>query len=117
MKAKIGSIYLSVKDMNRAIDFYENILGTKISFKADRMSGFNFNDYSLLLYNPEIDGGKVEFGNNTIVNFVVDDIKEAEDFVKSKCCEIVMKIEKVEDFMIFQCKDLEGNIIEFFQEL
>ena len=117
MKAKIGSIYLSVKDMNRAIEFYEKILGTNISSKAERMSSFDFNDYSLLLYNPEIDGEKVEFGNNTIVNFVVDNIKEAETFVKSKGCEIVMELEKIENFMIFQCKDLEGNIIEFFQEL
>jgi predicted enzyme related to lactoylglutathione lyase len=48
---------------------------------------------------------------------VVDDIQEAENFVKSKGCEIVMELEKIENFMIFQCKDLEGNIIEFFQEL
>jgi len=103
--------------MNRAIEFYEKVLGTSISSKGERMSSFDFSDYSLLLYNPEVDGEKVEFGNNTIINFIVDDIKEAESFVKSKGCEIVMELEKIENFMIFQCKDLEGNVIEFFQEL
>jgi predicted enzyme related to lactoylglutathione lyase len=103
--------------MNRAIEFYEKILGTNISYKAERMSSFYFDDYSLLLYNPEIDGEKIEFGNNICVNFVVDNIKEAEDLIKSKGCEIVMEIKRIEDSMVFQCKDLEGNIIEFFQEL
>lgn len=115
MKAKIGSIYLSVKDMDRAIDFYENILNKKVSSENERMSSFDFGDFSLLLYNPEVDGEEIEFGNNTIINFEVENIEEIKSFIESKNCEIIMPLEKIETFLIFQCKDLEGNVIEFYQ--
>ena len=37
------------------------------------------------------------------------------ELVKSKDCKIIMPLEKVETFLIFQIEDTEGNIIEFYQ--
>ena len=114
MKPQIKAIYVAVKDMDRAVKFYEDIFDVKVSSKDERMSSFDFDNISFLLFNPAIDGEEVSSGNNVVPNIEVEDINKMLDLVKSKNCEIVMPLEKIETYQIFQIKDTEGNIIEFF---
>jgi predicted enzyme related to lactoylglutathione lyase len=116
MIPQIKAIYIAVKDMNRAVKFYEDIFEVKVSSKNKRMSSFDFNNISLLLYNSAIDDEKVYCGNNVVPNIQVEDINKIIDFIKNKNCEIVMPLEKIEKYLIFQIKDTEGNIIEFYQD-
>jgi len=115
MKPQIKAIYVAVKDMDRAVKFYEDIFDVKVSSKDERMSSFDFDNITFLLFNPKIDGEKVTSGNNVVPNIEVEDINKMLNFVKSKECEIVMPLEKIEKYLIFQIKDTEGNIIEFYQ--
>jgi len=47
---------------------------------------------------------------------MVEDVNKMLELVKSKNCEIVMPLEKIEKYQIFQVKDTEGNVIEFYQK-
>ncbi|MBW2987648.1 VOC family protein [Candidatus Woesearchaeota archaeon] len=115
MKPQIKAIYIAVKDMDRAIKFYEDIFEVKVSSKDKRMSLFEFDNITFLLFDPKIDNEKVSFGNNVVPNIEVDNINKMLELIKSKKCEIVLPLEKVKEYKLFQAKDTEGNVIEFYQ--
>jgi len=115
MKPQIKAIYVTVEDMDRAVKFYEDIFDVKVSSKSERMSSFDFDNISFLLFDPSMDNEKISKGNNVIPNIEVEDINKILELVKSKDCKIIMPLEKVETFLIFQIEDTEGNIIEFYQ--
>jgi predicted enzyme related to lactoylglutathione lyase len=116
MKPKIKAIYLAVKDMNRAVKFYEEIFNVKVSSFDKRMSSFEFDNITLLLFDPSVDNEKVAIGNNVVPNIEVEDINQMLEFVKSKDCKIVMPLENIDKYLIFQIEDTEGNVLEFYQE-
>ncbi len=115
MKPQIKAMYVAVKDMDRAVKFYEGIFDVKVSSKDERMSSFDFDNISFLLFNPTLDGEEIYSGNNVVPNIEVEDVNKILELVKSKNCEIVMPLEMIEKYQIFQIKDTEGNIIEFYQ--
>jgi len=115
VKPQIKALYVAVKNMDRAVKFYEEIFDVKVSSKGERMSSFDFDNISFLLFNPAIDGEKVSNGNNVVPNIEVDDINKMLELVKSKGCKTVMPLEKIGKYIIFQVKDTEGNVIEFYQ--
>jgi predicted enzyme related to lactoylglutathione lyase len=115
MKPQIKAIYITVKDMNRAVKFYEDVFDIKVSSKSDKMSSFDFENISFLLFDPSIDNEKVSVGNNVIPNIEVEDINKMLELVKSKDCKIVMPLKKIETYLIFQIEDTEGNVIEFYE--
>jgi len=82
MKPQIKAIYICVKDMDRAVKFYEGIFDKDVSSYNERMSSFKFDNISFLLFDPSIDNEEVTFGNNVIPNIEVDDIQEMINFVK-----------------------------------
>jgi predicted enzyme related to lactoylglutathione lyase len=116
MKPQIKAIYVAVKNMDRAVKFYEDIFGVKVSSKDERMSSFDLNNISFLLFNPVIDGETVSIGNNVVPCIEVEDINKMLELVKSKGCEITMPLKRIGKYLIFQAKDTERNIIEFYQE-
>jgi predicted enzyme related to lactoylglutathione lyase len=115
MKSQIKAIYVAVKDMDRAVKFYEDIFGVKVSSKDERMSSFNFENITSLLYNPKIDNETISIGNNVVPNIEVEDINKMLELIKSLNCEIVLPLEKIGKYNLFQAKDTEGNVIEFYQ--
>lgn len=117
MKPQIKALYLSVKDMQRAVKFYEEIFNVKVSSFDERMSSFNFDNLSFLLFNPAIDSEEVSFGNNVVPNIEVEDAEKMLELVKSKGCKVIMPPEKIDKYLIFQAEDTEGNVIEFYQNL
>ena len=117
MRPKIKAVYLSVRNMERAVKFYEDVFDRKVSSFDERMSSFDFDNISFLLFNPNIDGETVSFGNNVVPNIEVEDINQVMDLIKTKNCEIVMPLEKIEKYLIFQIKDTEENIVEFYQTM
>ena len=117
MKPQVKAIYVAVQDMDRAVKFYEDVFGVKVSSKDERMSSFGFKNVTFLLYNPKIDGETISSGNNVVPNIQVEDVNKMLELIKSKNCKIVLPLEKTGEYYLFQARDTEGNIIEFYQTL
>ncbi len=95
MKPLIKAIYIAVKDMERAVKFYESIFNVRVSSKDEKMSSFDFDNIFFLLYNSEV-GNKVEPKESRVVPCVeVEDINKMFELVKKKGCEIVLEYYRV----------------------
>lgn len=113
--ARIKSLYITVDDMDRAVSFYEKIFNVPAS-KSPRMSSFEFDNFTFLLYDPSFDGDEVIKGNNVVPAIEVENIDDSFSLVKGLGCEIIFPPQKVEKFKLFQIKDTEGNVIEFYSQ-
>jgi predicted enzyme related to lactoylglutathione lyase len=115
--------YLKVKDMDRAVRFYETFLGVKTKYRyQDRWASLTD---GLGLYNPGFDvendvptteyDRDVRMGNNVIVAFGSDDVEREHERVKSLGATGVTEIVEVNlmaPYRFFQFQDTEGNVIE-----
>jgi predicted enzyme related to lactoylglutathione lyase len=113
---KIDSLYVGVKDMKRAISFYEKLFGKKAEEASERFTSFDISGMTFALYNSKKDGAEMRFGNNCVPNIQVEDAyKEYEriQFIGGKPLD---GMEEIEGMKIFQFLDTEGNVIEFYQQ-
>jgi methylmalonyl-CoA/ethylmalonyl-CoA epimerase len=115
---KIGQIGVPVKDLERAISFYQNQLGLPLLFNTDTMAFFDCNGVRLLLSLPE----KEQYENaSSVIYFQVEDIKgkyeelAADGVTFLDDPHVVAKIGQTETWMTF-FKDPEGNIHAFLSE-
>jgi predicted enzyme related to lactoylglutathione lyase len=119
----VADTYLKVKDMDRAVAFYEAFLGVTAEYQFhDRWVSIN---ERLGLYNPSYDerhgipmtGYDREFqmGNNVVVVFSTEDVDKDHERVHSLGATgitEVIEINLVATYRFFQFKDTEGNIVE-----
>jgi predicted enzyme related to lactoylglutathione lyase len=119
----VADTYLKVKDMERAVRFYEAFLGVKATYRyEDRWTSITDR---LGLYNPSYDmendvpmteyDRQVRMGNNVVVVFTSDDIDVDYERVKSlgvTGITDVVEINLVTPYRFFQFQDTEGNIVE-----
>jgi predicted enzyme related to lactoylglutathione lyase len=120
---KVSDTYLKVKDMDRAVSFYEAFLGVKAEHRyEDRWTSITDR---LGLYNPSYDvendvpmteyDRHVQMGNNVVVVFDSDDIDADYERVKSlgaKGLTNIVEINLITPYRFFQFQDTEGNIVE-----
>ncbi len=111
----INSIYVSVEDMTRAINFYKQLFEKEPSEIDERYTVFDLDGFSFGLYAPEMDGVKARFGDNCVPNFQVEDIEKEYERVKQFTSEIDSEIQNYGNLKLFQFKDSEGNILEIYQ--
>jgi catechol 2,3-dioxygenase-like lactoylglutathione lyase family enzyme len=71
--SSIGQISIAVKDVERAIAFYRDVLGLKFLFQFPGMGFFDAGGVRLYLTLPE----KPEFAGTSILYYRVPDIREA----------------------------------------
>jgi predicted enzyme related to lactoylglutathione lyase len=115
--------YLKVKDMDRAVSFYETFLGVKAKYRYQGRWA-SITD-GLGLYNPTYDvendvpmteyDREVRMGNNVVVVFGSDDIEREHDRVKTIGATDVTDIVEINlmaPYRFFQFQDTEGNVIE-----
>ncbi len=70
----IGQIAVNVRDLDRAVVFYRDVLGMPLAFQAPGMAFFQLGDLRLMLARPE----KPEFDHPaSIVYYAVADIQVA----------------------------------------
>jgi predicted enzyme related to lactoylglutathione lyase len=113
---KINSLYVCVKDMKRAVAFYEEFFGKKIDTFDERFSIFEIEDFSFGLFDPKKDDEEVVFGNNVVPNIDVDDVAKEYERIKSIGAKIVLEMMNVNGYKLFQFGDSEGNIVEVYQK-
>jgi lactoylglutathione lyase len=135
----LGSTYLITKNIKKSISFYEALLEKKVSVQRfDRWAQFNFNGNCIALFNPKYDeelinlksdiephynreyienfkNRKIQYGNNMVLNFYIDDLNE--EYKRIKELNIgnmteIMYINISSPYYHFLLEDPDGNTIE-----
>ena len=79
--SRIGQIYVTAHDLDRAVAFYRDTLGVKELFRVPRMAFFDCGGVRLMLGVPE----KPEFDHpSSILYFDVPDIQSAHRVLKDR---------------------------------
>jgi methylmalonyl-CoA/ethylmalonyl-CoA epimerase len=115
---KIGQIAITVVDITRARDFYQNTLGMKFLFDAGNLAFFKCGDIRLMLSTTDKPGPH----GGTIIYFKVDDIRATYGTLKDRGVQFIDEphlIAKMPDhdlWMVF-LKDPEDNTIGIMCEI
>ena len=111
---------IGTKDVERAADFYENVLGLKLLFKAPPgLAFFDCGGVRLMLDHPE----KPEFDHpSSILYFTVPDIQAAHARMKEKGVifedepHMIARLPDHDLWMTF-FRDTEGNLMGLMSEV
>jgi predicted enzyme related to lactoylglutathione lyase len=118
--SQIGQIFVNVKDLDRAIAFYRDILGMTFLFQAPPgMAFFDCGGVRIMLGiadRPEIDHPA------SIIYYKVDDIEKVAEVFKARGVEFILDPHLVApmptyDLWLADFKDSEGNILALMSEV
>ncbi|HXS77348.1 MAG TPA: VOC family protein [Terracidiphilus sp.] len=115
---KIGQIAITVDNLSRARDFYQNTLGMKFLFDAGHLAFFKCGDIRLMLSTPDKPGTR----GGTILYFKVDDIQGTFIALKQRGAvfidapHLIAKMPDHDLWMAF-LNDTEGNTIGIMSEV
>ncbi len=106
----LKSLYICVRDMDRAIDFYERLLDQTVTEKDDVYSVFDINGFRLGLFAFEKKGEVHEFGSNCLPSLSVNSLTVLEMKIEGK--EVCFPLTRIKDNWVVEIIDSEGNHIE-----
>ena len=118
--SRIGQIFVNVKDFDRAIAFYRDVLGMKFLFQAPpNMAFFDCDGIRLMVGvadRPELDHPA------SIIYYKVDDIERVYEVFKARGVEFVAKPHLVApmptyDLWLADFRDSEGNLLALMSEV
>lgn len=110
MEFHINSLYLCVKDMERAIKFYEDFFESVVAEKSDIYSVFNVNGFRLGLFAYEKMNEPHTFGSNCLPSISVDSLSSMQEKLKGK--ELCFPVTRIKENFVAEFIDSEGNHIE-----
>lgn len=109
---RLKSLYVCVKDMQRAIEFYEKLLGQKVSERDEIYSVFDISGFRYGLFaNRKVNETKV-WGNNCLPSLEVNDINLVQKTLEELNCPIVFPLTIIGKNKVLEFTDSEGNDIE-----
>lgn len=117
---RLGQIAINVKDVERAVDFYQNVVGLKLLFKAPPgLAFFDCGGVRLMLERAS----KPEFDHpSSILYFSVPDIQSAHRSMKEKNARfedephLIAKLPAHDLWMTF-FRDSEDNLMALMSEV
>lgn len=110
---KFSSAYYVVKDMDKAVGFYQDILGLNIKFRdGDRWTQFDVNGVAVALADPS--EGTVPPGGGGTVVLEVDDLGEMRDKLTQNGVTVNDIVDMGEHGRYFTAVDPAGNIVQIF---
>ena len=118
--SQIGQIFVNVKDLDRAIAFYRDMMGMRFLFQAPPgMAFFDCGGIRIMLGiadRPEIDHPA------SIIYYKVDDIEKVYEVFNARGIEFIVKPHLVApmptyDLWLADFKDSEGNILALMSEV
>lgn len=110
MNCKIKSLYLCVKDMDRAIAFYEKFFEKPVTIKSDIYSIFDIDGFSLGLFAFEKVHEEHTYGSNCLPSIEVESIEVLRK--KLSGLKIVFELKIIGEYWVSEFEDSEGNHIE-----
>lgn len=116
---RLGQIAVIVRDLDRAVAFYRDVLGMQLLFQAPNLAFFNCNGVRIMLGPPETP----EFDHpGSILYFKVEDISVAHLTLAARGVQfrdkphLVAKLPDHELWMTF-FEDLDKNILALMSEV
>ncbi|WP_028516728.1 VOC family protein [Ruminococcus flavefaciens] len=110
MEFHINSLYLCVKDMDRAIKFYEEFFEEKVTERNEIYSVFDVNRFRLGLFAFEKKSEPHIFGSNCLPSISVESLDCLKEKLKDK--EICFPLTQINNNWVAEFIDSEGNHIE-----
>lgn len=105
---------ISIQDMERSLDFYQNKMGLKALYKTDEWSELSFDgNLELALHKVESEGNLKYAG----IGFQVDSCEDATKYYESIGIEMITRCEKKNDIILTQFKDPDENVIWLSQKI
>lgn len=108
----ISSLYICVDDMERAINFYEELFEKAVTVRDEIYSVFDINGFRYGLFNYKKMEEKHTFGNNCLPSIEVSDLNKFIEKLKTLKSKIVFPITKIGSNYVLEFVDSEGNNIE-----
>lgn len=110
MNCNIKSLYICVKDMDRAVAFYETFFEQPVTGKDYIYSVFDIEGFRFGLFAYEKKNEKHEFGSNCLPSISVENVDVLNEKVRDKelCCPMT----KIGKNWVVEVIDSEGNHIE-----
>jgi len=108
----IKSMYVCVKDMDRAIGFYEKLLDQKVSDRNEIYSVFDINGFRYGLFAYQLTDENKTWGNNCLPGIEVNDMERFIERIHELNCSIVFPLKRTGKNMVLEFTDSEGNTIE-----
>jgi methylmalonyl-CoA/ethylmalonyl-CoA epimerase len=118
--SQIGQVFVNVKDLDRAIAFYRDVLGMTFLFTAPPgMAFFDCGGIRIMLGvadRPELNHPA------SIIYYKVDDIEKVAEIFKARGVEFILEPRLVApmptyDLWLADFKDSEGNILALMSEV
>ncbi|SDM59641.1 VOC family protein [Acetanaerobacterium elongatum] len=109
---ELKSLYICVKDMERAIRFYEYLLGQRVTEKSDIYSVFNIGGFRYGLFAHEKMNEPKSWGNNCLPSLTVSSLDTALERLQALHAPIVFPLTAIGTNLVLEFADSEGNIIE-----
>ena len=109
---RLNSLYICVRDLERARRFYTELLG--ITDEPDRPGMFVLGGFRFMLYDYQSVGDTVVFGDNCLPSFLVDDLDAFERKLASLGAPIVFPRTRILGNDVLEFRDPEGNDIEVY---
>ncbi len=115
---EIGQIHVSVKDVDRAVHFYRDVLGMRFLFQFPGMAFFDCGGVRLYLGVPE----KPEFDRSSIIYYRVPSIGLAVEALKGRGVEFVTEPRKTHEdarheLWLAFFRDPDGNHLALMSEV
>ncbi len=110
MNCNIGSLYICVKDMDRAIKFYEDFFEQPVTERDEIYSVFIINGFRFGLFAYKVVNEEHTFGNNCLPSISVENFDILSEKIKGH--EICFPLTKIGKNWVVEFVDSEGNHIE-----
>lgn len=110
----LNSLYICVKNMDRAINFYEIFFEQSVDKRDEVFSIFNFKGFRFCLFNNSKVNESVIWGDNCLPSFEVNNIKLVTQKLENLGAEIAFPLTKINNNWVLEFKDSEGNDIEIY---
>ena len=110
MNCKIVSLYICVKNMERAIRFYEELFDQPVTEKDDTYSVFDINGFRFGLFSYQTMNEDHTFGSNCLPSIGFENV----DVLKAKLDgkELCFPLTTIKENWVAELVDSEGNHIE-----
>lgn len=113
----LDSLYICVKDMDRAINFYEKLLEINVEVKDQVFSIFNIKGFRFCLFNNEKVNENKSWGDSCLPSFRVNDIFKLIERLKELNSDVIFPLTKINDSWVLEFEDSERNSIEAYSKI